>query len=330
MTATVLITTGNGMFGRALIEQLAGNRDIDVRALVRNPDSFDFEAKNVMPVRADMDKPETLGAAVTGVSEIFLVTPMDGKIAVRERNVVDAALATGRDIHILKIHGAVEHRGDALSSMHQASIDYIRASGLKWTLISPSSVMETSLLPYAQAIKYDAIFGISGHGKVGFVALADVARATAAALAGGGGNHLDVLLTGPQAVDMFEVADAFSEVLGRKITYYDMTEDDFSSMMIGQGIYPDQATLEINVLCHYRAWGRGDASLVSDGYRQVTGKQPMSVKDWIEANADKFGAEQTAADLAVRDQIAAAFRRPAESDPGPGPQTAEPRPGPAR
>ena len=32
----VLITTGNGMFGRALIEQLLGRDDIQVRAMVRN------------------------------------------------------------------------------------------------------------------------------------------------------------------------------------------------------------------------------------------------------------------------------------------------------
>ena len=36
----VLITTGNGMFGRALIEQLLGRDDIQVRAMVRDRSKF--------------------------------------------------------------------------------------------------------------------------------------------------------------------------------------------------------------------------------------------------------------------------------------------------
>lgn len=109
---TLLVTAGNGMFGRALVNALVGRADVQVRAMVRNLDAFDVVAENVVVIKGDMDDPASLVAAVDGVTDIFLVTPMDEQIATREINVIDAALATGSDIRILKLHGAVDHKGD--------------------------------------------------------------------------------------------------------------------------------------------------------------------------------------------------------------------------
>jgi hypothetical protein len=47
---------------------------------------------------------------------------------------------------VAKLYGAVRHDGDPVDVLHQAGIDAVKASGLSWALVSPSSVMETSLL----------------------------------------------------------------------------------------------------------------------------------------------------------------------------------------
>ena len=78
MTHTLLVTTGNGMFGRALVNALAGDGDVNVRALVRNESAFNVSAPNVSSIVGDMDKPETLVAAVDGVD---LVSPQQPPIA---------------------------------------------------------------------------------------------------------------------------------------------------------------------------------------------------------------------------------------------------------
>lgn len=310
MTHTLLVTTGNGMFGRALVNALAGDVDVNVRALVRNESAFNVSAPNVSSIVGDMDKPETLVAAVDGVDQIFLVSPMDEHIAEREIAVIDAAVATGRPIHVFKLHGAVHHRGDHLDSLHQQSIAHLKASGLPWTMISPNSVMETSLLPYAFTIGYDALFGTSGHGAVAFVALADVAEATAAAVKRTDLAGAEVLMTGPAAVDMFQVAQDFSDQLGREITYYDMPEDAYAKMLLDEGIYPSREALEVGVLCHFRAWARGDAATVTDGCERMTGKPPMTVKDWIGIHIDQYNKAQTPADLAAAAQIKSEFAQP--------------------
>ena len=65
------------------------------------------------------------------------------------------------------------------------------------------------------------------------MALADVAEATADVVADGGWVGESVMLTGPEAIDMYQVAADFSAVLGKEIPFQDMSEDDFANMVIG-------------------------------------------------------------------------------------------------
>jgi hypothetical protein len=59
----------------------------------------------------------------------------------------------------------VRHHGDPLDKLHRASIDAIRASGHEWALVSPNSVMETSLLSQARAIQgFNAMFAAPAAG----------------------------------------------------------------------------------------------------------------------------------------------------------------------
>lgn len=294
------------MFGSALIGQLANLPGVSVRGMVRQAGTLDPPAPNVVEVVGDMDDTSSLGPAMAGVTHVFLTSPMDDHIAAREMAVVDAAKAAGH-IHIVKIHGAVEHRGDHLSSLHLQSIAHIQQSGLPWTLVSPNSVMETSILPFTRAVKYDAIFGMSGHGKVGMVALHDVAAATRTVIMGAEADHngQNYKITGPEGVDLYDVAEAISQAIGRTVVYYDMPEAAFAQMMLEQTGAPSEEWLEINILCHLRAWGRGDAALVTDTFTSLTGNQPTTLRQWIGQHVDQFNAPQTPEDQAA----AAAIRR---------------------
>jgi uncharacterized protein YbjT (DUF2867 family) len=183
----------------------------------------------------------------------------------------------------------VKHEGDELQAEHDASLDYLKASGLPWTLISPSSVMETSLLSYAELLKFDCIMGMSGDGKVGLVAAEDVALATRAVVLGDGHEGHNYELTGPASLSLYDVCHVFSQVLGRKIRYYDMPEDEFAAMMLEHGDMTAEE-LEIGVLCHLRAWRDGRADLVTDTYAKLTGEAPTALDDWIGDHIDSFEA----------------------------------------
>ena len=97
----------------------------------------------------------------------------------------------------------MRHHGDALDKLHRASIDAIRASGLEWALVSPNSVMETSLLSQAHAIQgFNAMFACAGGGGVGLAAADDVVRAAAVVPTERDEDGANYELTGPEALSL--------------------------------------------------------------------------------------------------------------------------------
>lgn len=120
----------------------------------------------------------------------------------------------------------------------------------------------------------------------------------------GGAN---LLPTGPAALDLYEVAAAFSAVLGRTIHYRDMPEERLAAMFLDWGAFPKKDALEVGAPCHLRAWGRGDADLITDACRRIIGREPITAAEWIDQHIDTFNAPQTDADRQVAAEIAAQF-----------------------
>lgn len=283
----VLVTTANGMFGNAVVRQLV-QRDLEVRAMVRNPAKFTFAHPRVQVIAADLDRPETLDPAMAGVDAVFLASPMDDKLAERELAAIDALTRAGVS-RVVRIGGAVRHEGDRLSALHGAVIARLEASDLAWTYVSPNSVMETSLLGSAPAIRqYGGFIGMSGKGRVGLVALQDVAEAAAVVLSQEGHGRRNYEITGPAALDLFEVAEVFSRVLGRPVAYQDLPEAQFKAMMAPIMRMSDE-DLEMNLLCHLRCWKEGKADLVTDTFERLAGHPPTSLEAWIGMNREAFG-----------------------------------------
>jgi len=277
------------MFGGRVMETLLA-QGARVRALTHSPEKAQqLAAKGAEPAVGNMDHPETLSEVLQDVERVFLVSPMDTQISNREVNLIDAAQAAGVR-QVVKLFGAVRHHGDTLVSHHEAAIERLRQSRLAWTLVSPNTVMESNLLPQAATIRENnTIYGAAGDGRIGMVAADDCALAAATVLTGDMAAHhqQNYEITGPEAITFAEIAERMSRILGRAIQYVDMPVDEFGEMLVEQVGYP-RDTIEIDVLCHFRAFRRGDADLVTHTFEQLTGRRPTSVDQFIEANRSVF------------------------------------------
>ena len=283
----ILVTGATGMFGGRITAQLSGS-GVPLRAMTSSPEHAEqLKRPGIEPVVADMDRPETLGEVMNGVDTVFLVSPMDDRVMVREGNVLEAARHGGVR-RIVKLYGAVEHHGDPLGSLHNGSVDAIRRSGLEWALLSPTSVLETSLLsmlPWIEEI--GAIMASAGGGKVAHVAVDDVARAGAVILAERNENGRNYVITGPELLSLCELCETISQVTGRSIPYIDVPDDELIQVLVQEaGMTAEQA--EIGVVCHFRAWRNGEAEARTDTYHELTGKQPTSAAQWIEEHREVF------------------------------------------
>jgi len=286
----IFICGATGNFGGKVLRRLLELGE-PVRGLTHSAKkAAQLEQLGATAVIGDMDDAASMEAALLGVDRVFLVSPMDEAVERREKNVIAAAQKAG--VHqVVKLHGAVRHRGDRLSTLHEASIEALKASGLRWTLVSPNSVMETALLTQADSIRTANMFvGAAGDGKVGLVAGGDCAQAAAVVLTEDPERHhaQNYEITGPESLTFAEFAERFSRVLGRTITYLDLPEDEFRRILVEEAGFSEE-TVEIDVLCHFRAYRRGDADVLSDAYTRLTGNPSTSVDTFIAAHREAFG-----------------------------------------
>lgn len=292
---SILLTGATGMFGGAVLKALREkDKTVRIRAVARNLESIKNSELGDIPgvdwVYADFWKTETLDQALDGIERAFMVTPMSSELDVMEINFINAAKRKNVK-KLYKLFGAVDHKGkDPIGIMHDRSVNYLKNSGLAWTLISPNSVMETCFLnPMAlENFKQDlAMYCCSGHHKIGFVALEDVALASAHLMISNHQDYQNYQFTGPQALDYFEVANIFSKVLGETVQYVDFSVHDFKEILIkATGMVAEE--VELQIMCHCRAWSEDRADLVTDTYKNITHNFSTSLESWVNKHRGIF------------------------------------------
>ena len=83
------------------------------------------------------------------------------------------------------------------------------------------------------------------------------------------------------------MADLISEVIGSSVIYQDISEEMMLQGARERGL-PESAVQYMGSL--YAAVRAGFCSAVYDDVRQVTGRQPQSFRQFLQANKDAWGS----------------------------------------
>lgn len=280
MTTTILVTGATGMVGSAVVNYLAQKSDVLVRAAVRTvAQAGKFETQNVRPVELDLNRPETVDAAFVGVDKLFLLTPMDNRAVAMAHTLVDAARKHGIK-HIVKMSafGADVEPGIELGRLHREAELAIEESGIPWTHIRPNNFMQNFLTYFGATVRSEGtIYLPLGEGRVSYVDARDIGAVAAEVLTTTGHDGQAYVLTGPEALNVHEVAALLTEGLGRTIKYIDVPEDVARNTMLGMGMpaWAVDGMMElhlVNKLDH--------ASVITNTIQQVTRRLPISFKQF--------------------------------------------------
>ena len=118
----------------------------------------------------------------------------------------------------------------------------------------------------------------------------DVARVVAAVLAEPG-PHLGKTyhLTGPQSADVHFYAWEYSQALGRRITYQDISVGPWRDRLIVRGL-PAHLVHHLTTMADLHRAGR--YGRMSDDVLTLTGQEPLSVQAFVRQNAAAFTTSQ--------------------------------------
>jgi uncharacterized protein YbjT (DUF2867 family) len=281
----VILVTTAGKVG-AETARLLRQQDVPVRVLVRDPAKAtprELAQAGVEIVAGDLDVPASIDDALRGVSAVVLVSPA---VPAQELNVVASAAKAGVT-HVVKATSKASPDSPIARRRGQSEIEAgLAASGVPHTLLRSNAYMQ-NILALAPAIAATSSFGsAAGQGRVGMIDARDVG-AVAAQIVASPGAHAGKTyrLTGPELVSNYDVAAVLSNLLGRTITYRELTFAENKDAMIRAGV-PEQVA-EMNAQA-FALTADGDAEWVTDDVPSVLGRPARSFERFAADHAAAF------------------------------------------
>jgi uncharacterized protein YbjT (DUF2867 family) len=276
------VTTAGKVGSEAV--RLLRERDVPVRVLVRDPAKAAALAEAGAEIaKGDLDVPAAIDDAMTGVSAVVLVSPA---VPAQELNVVASAARAGTG-HVVKATSKASADSPIARRRWQAEIEAgLAASGIPHTLLRSNAYMQ-NVLALAPAIAKTSSFGsAAGKGRSGLVDARDVA-AVAAEIAASPAAHAGQTywLTGPGLISNYDVAAVLSKLLGRTITYRELTVEENTETMIRAGV-PGQIA-QMNAQAFSLAAG-GDAEWVTEDVPSLLGRPARSFQHFANDYATAF------------------------------------------
>jgi uncharacterized protein YbjT (DUF2867 family) len=130
------------------------------------------------------------------------------------------------------------------------------------------------------------MYSCMGSGKVPFIDARDVASAAVACLMNSGHEGKAYVLTGGENLSMSEVAARLSACLRREIEYVDVPAEAWIAAASGAGL-PEWLARDLAAM--NTMFARGLVTPLSPHFRELTGREPLSLEEFASAYAGAFG-----------------------------------------
>lgn len=282
MTTTILVTGGSGSIGREIVAALAAHAEARVLVGSRDPRRGTVEL--------DLGRPETIGPALAGVDKIAVVSPLAPDMVRQMGNL--AAAARGAQVrHIVRssLIGVDEPDPITEAEWHAAADEAIRASGIPCTFLRPTAYFQNFLnAATTRSIREQGLVRQPLDGsRVSYVDTRDLGAVAARVLLAPGDEHHGraYVLTGGEAYAMDQVAEAFTEALGKPVRYAAVEPAAFRGGLLGAGV-PEVITDAILGWFAYCRAGRADR--VSEDVESLLGRKPIGLAAFVRDHADRF------------------------------------------
>ncbi len=276
----ILIVGASGRLGSVVVQLLLAQGK-SIRVMTRDPRGLAYlKQQGAEIVSGDLRDRATLAGACQGVEQVLAAAhALDGKgdnnprtvDDMGNRHLIDAAKAAGvKHFIFISVQGVSSDSPLEFFRIKYRTEEYLRASGLSFTILRPGAYMELWAQLIGQPIREQGkttIFG-RGNNAINFVSVQDVARFVSIALDDPGTRNAVIEVGGPENLTMNQVAEIFERASSRQakkrhiplpmmrvMSLLMRPLNPAMSRLIRNGIFMDMADLRYDTADTARAFG---------------------------------------------------------------------------
>lgn len=277
----IAITGASGRLGRSVTLALAARGAPQVRLGTRDPASLGGRADGFEAVFADFDRPESLVELFRDarVALIICGTAANDKRIGQHRHAIDAAREAGVG-HVIYT-SFVNARPRSLfpfAASHADTEAYLAASGLPHTVVRNNHYFD-NLRDALLIARETGVLSLPGAaGKVAYLGLPDIGDAFAELLVREAPLRAMYELSGPEALDLFEVAARARAAWEQPVRAAEMEAGQYAALLRRRGLppYVVEAQLGIRLAC-----GANEYSRVTGDVSDLLGRKPQALDIYL-------------------------------------------------
>lgn len=279
----ILVTGATGTVGRRLVKHLS-NKNLRVRALIHKPETI-FLLRNidVEIVMGDLSQPASLHTAMKGVECIFSIPPNTLNQAELEINLFWLARCLGVK-RIVKLSTAKADPNSACHFFkeHWLSEQYLKKSNVTFTVLRSNSFMQ-NLFWFKEEIKSNGSISLPMQdARIAPVDIWNVVKVAESVLTQEGHEGRIYNVTGPETLSFIDIAKEFSNILGKKVLYIDISPKEFMQILLKKGLKEWFADAVVT------GWQIASKScpIITDTVEQTTKNQPTTFNRFVQNHID--------------------------------------------
>jgi len=268
----ILVVGASGTVGSNIVKQLK-EQGYQVRSTTSK------QAKSADHVHLNLATGEGIKAAFEGVDKAFLLTPppFADHYAILSPLIQEAKRRGLKKVVLMTAMGA---DASETTPFRRAELE-LEKSGLSYNIIRPNWFLQNFNSFWIQGIlEQGKILVPAGQAKVSFIDARDISDVAVKLLTTDTHNNKAFNLSGPEAIDHHQVAQAISKATARKVTYEEIAPETLKQGLVSHGVPVDYADFLLLIFGFLKA---GYNAGLTPSVKEITGHEARSVQDYASA-----------------------------------------------
>lgn len=277
----ILVTGATGHLGSAVVAHLLKKTEAkNIVALARNEEkAAGLKAQGVAVRIGDLDDAASLDRAMEGIEKVLLISTVDPHRYEQHKRVVDAA-KKAEVKHIAYTSVAMNDvEGSAIKALmgsHFQTEDYIKQSGLKYTLLRNSLYADILPMFVGEQVFDNGVYIPAGDGKVPYALRREMGEAAANVLLGSEHENKVYNIAGGESYSYADIAATLSKLSGKEVSYTDADAATYPQQLKEAGA-PDEVVFLVSGFAADTKAHRFE--VVGSDLAALLGRQPASLYD---------------------------------------------------